>query len=312
MNTEVELSGLDGANPLAFMAALGALRTLTLAWPEHVVKLTWRLAGKWVPVLRVRGKVITQDDLLTALHEQLSGKQDEPQFTLQPPAEEAESSLKKIQQKTYRQFAELAAQQPGSPSWFDFAATWGCELPPPRAKESIAAPTSFDFTAGNQKFLEMVRDTIEATTRDHLRQCLFEAWLYRDEDISLRWDLQDETRRYALLAVDPASPKNPIKTMRGANRLAIEALPLFPVIPANNGVQTTGFALIDRQATWTWPLWSGSLDVNVVRSVLANAELYERLPDRSTLRAQGIEEVYRSRVVMPAGYYRCFAPPQPA
>jgi hypothetical protein len=221
--------------------------------------------------------------------------------------------LKKIQQEHFRQFSKLAVQQPENSNWFDFAATWGSELTPLRAKESFATPTSFDFTAGNQKFLEMVRGTIKATTRDHLLQCLFEVWRYSDEDLSLRWDLLDETRRYALQAIDPANTnKNPIKTLRGANRLAIEALPLFPVIPASNGVQTTGFVQIGQQATWTWPIWSGSLDMNVTRSVLAQAELYISQPDRTKLKAQGIEEVYRSRVVMPAGYYRCFAPPQPA
>jgi len=31
------LTGLDGANPLAYLAALGTLRGLTLAWPERLV-----------------------------------------------------------------------------------------------------------------------------------------------------------------------------------------------------------------------------------------------------------------------------------
>jgi hypothetical protein len=312
MTTELELTGLDGANPLAFLAAVGTLRTLTQAWPGRTVKMAWRLVGKWMPFLQVGGDAVAQDEALTVLHEQLNDKHSEPQFTLQPPAPEPESSLKKLSQGRYREFSKLAVQRPETPEWFDFAATWGCEFTPPRAKENLATPTNFDFTAGNQKFLEMVRDTIQETTRDHLHQCLFETWRYLDEELSLRWDLLDETRRYALLAIDPASPKNPIKTMRGANRLAVEALPLFPVIPASSGVQTTGFAQIDQQATWTWPLWSPSLDVNVIRSVLAQAELYVPQPDRNKLKAQGVEEVYRSRVVMPAGYYRCFAPPQPA
>ena len=39
------LTGLDGANPLAFLAALGTLRGLTLAWPERRVRLSWTLRG---------------------------------------------------------------------------------------------------------------------------------------------------------------------------------------------------------------------------------------------------------------------------
>ena len=36
LNDGLVLTGLDGSNPLAFLAALGTLRGLTLAWPERV------------------------------------------------------------------------------------------------------------------------------------------------------------------------------------------------------------------------------------------------------------------------------------
>lgn len=311
MNTAIELTGLDGANPLAFLAALGTLRTLTRAWPEHAVKLAWRLGGKWMPVLIVEGEPVMQADVLAALFEQLSNRQNEPQFTFMPPATEPEHSLKKITSGRYRQFVKETLKHEGNAQWTDFAATWGCEIKAERKKEDVASPTSFDFTAGNQGLLQMVRDTIEDTAVEHLKACLFEAWLYQDEELSLRWDLLDETRRYALQATDPSNTnRNPIRTMRGANRLAVEALPLFPVIPERAGVQTTGFAYINDESVWTWPIWSGGLIVDVVRSVLANTALCEPKPDRTRLKAQGIDEIYRSRVVMPAGYYRCFAPPQ--
>lgn len=313
MNTKLELTGLDGSNPLAFLAALGALRTLTLAWPERKVKMAWRLVWKWTPVLQIDGAMITREEVLAALHERLSNKQNEPYFALQAPVGEPENSLKKIPQSQYRRFAEMAAQQTKQPDWTDFAVAWGCEIKSRRKKDDIATTTDFDFTAGQQGLLQMVRQTIEETTQKQLEESLFQPWRYADVGLSLRWDLLDETRRYALQAVDPTnSRENPIKTMRGANRLAVEALPLFPVIPERKGVQTTGFVEINNEPSWTWPIWSDGLDMNVVRSVLANAVLYESKPDRARLRAQGIEEVYRSRVVMPAGYYRCFAPPQPA
>ena len=39
------LSGLDGGNPLAFLAALGTLRGLTIAWPGRRVRLSWDVVG---------------------------------------------------------------------------------------------------------------------------------------------------------------------------------------------------------------------------------------------------------------------------
>jgi hypothetical protein len=157
----------------------------------------------------------------------------------------------------------------------------------------------------------MVRETISMTTREHLLDALVRPWRYVDDGLSLRWDLLDETRQYALMAVNPTDTRhNPIKTMRGANRLAIEALPLFPVIPSATVVQTTGFSEANGVQTWTWPVWHGFLDVNVVRSLLAHAAFKEPEIDRNQLNALGVQEIYRSRVVMPAGRYRCFAPPQ--
>jgi len=48
----VLLRGLDGANPLAFLAALGTLRTLTLALPGETVKMSWdEHEGAWRPRL---------------------------------------------------------------------------------------------------------------------------------------------------------------------------------------------------------------------------------------------------------------------
>ena len=41
INAGLVLNGLDGANPLAFLAALGTLRGLTLAWPERRIRLSW-------------------------------------------------------------------------------------------------------------------------------------------------------------------------------------------------------------------------------------------------------------------------------
>jgi hypothetical protein len=48
--SEVELTALDGTNPLGFLAALGTLVTLHGAG-EANARLRWRLRGTWVPVI---------------------------------------------------------------------------------------------------------------------------------------------------------------------------------------------------------------------------------------------------------------------
>lgn len=62
------LRGLDGANPLAFLAALGTLRTLSLAWPDKKVRMNWVLAeGAWRPVLLCEPNTLPEEQVLTDL-----------------------------------------------------------------------------------------------------------------------------------------------------------------------------------------------------------------------------------------------------
>jgi CRISPR-associated endonuclease/helicase Cas3 len=47
------LNALDGANPLAFLVALGTVRTLARAWPDKHLSVGWRIdAACWHPVIR--------------------------------------------------------------------------------------------------------------------------------------------------------------------------------------------------------------------------------------------------------------------
>src|SRR5476651_957235 len=49
---EIELTGLDGSNLLAYLAALGTLRVLTLAEPERCVRMSWTDRGYWTPLVQ--------------------------------------------------------------------------------------------------------------------------------------------------------------------------------------------------------------------------------------------------------------------
>ena len=63
-NEGLLLSGIDGANPLAFLAALGTLRGLTIAWPERDVKLWWDPRDAWRPRLSIDAAPPTREDAL--------------------------------------------------------------------------------------------------------------------------------------------------------------------------------------------------------------------------------------------------------
>ena len=103
-----------------------------------------------------------------------------------------------------------------------------------------------------------------------------------------------DDRRHALRWKNPSGDS--VQTMRGANRLAIEALPLLPTSPGEHQLHTTGF--VNRRGEgvlFTWPIWDAPLNVEIVRSLLSLAEIQEPRPNRDSLAARGVVDVYRSQ-----------------
>jgi hypothetical protein len=116
----------------------------------------------------------------------------------------------------------------------------------------------------------------------------------------------DEKRQYALQAVDPTNnAKNPPVADPGANFLAVEALPLFPLTP-NRWASQPGF---DREGrAWNWPIWEYPLRLDTIRSLLGlRVDAVDEWPSRQR-HALGVVAVFESRIVQPSGRYRCFSP----
>lgn len=287
MSTELELTGLDGANPLAFLAALGTLRTLSLAWPTANVRLAWQAKQAWTPVLVMPDDVDPQQ-VVEALHTQLN--QLNPVFSRW-------DNTNKISPAEFRAYALDREKdwRPDNRVVADFLAALGNEG---AVEDEFIQDTAFRTMsgAGHQDFLKTMRLLVGATTPQHLSEALFAPWTYQDDKPSLRWDPLDD-RRYALRWLDPSS--DPICTVRGANRLAVEALPLFPTMPTGRQLATTGFRGRKSKDTFLrWPIWHGFLSVNVVRSVLAMPELHAPQPNRAWLAAQGVAEIYQSQRII--------------
>jgi len=163
---------------------------------------------------------------------------------------------------------------------------------------------------GHQHFLESFRLLAETTSHEQLEEALFGPWRYEDEQPFLRWDPFDD-RRHALRWKNPS--KDPGRTVRGANRLALEALPLFPVVPVANDVRTVGFTSrkepgVRRTATWwTWPIWETPLSLDATRTLLALPDLQFETVERERLRLLGVSEIFRAQRLT-VDKYRNFTP----
>lgn len=314
------LTGLDGANPLAFLAALGTLRGLTIAWSERSVRLSWRRLDAWRPVVHVDGLALTPDLVLDGL---------DRFFQMRPGHEalEIDDNLK-VSTKNFRLHAQQAAQS----AWLsgerrarsDLIAAFASDM---IAKEDVdeVQPTALRIAngAGHQDFLKGMRvlaalslnDSIvkvnrgrpaddrtdgkntKLTCREALVECLFTGWTRAHVTKSLRWDPVD-LRLYALRWKSPTAPGEEPTTEWGANRLAFEALPLFPVVPVGKKAITTGFSRLARDTVWTWPMWKYEATLDTARSLLSLALLQKPVlgaDDQSALAGIGVPQVFRCK-----------------
>ena len=280
------LSGLDGSNPLGFLAAVGTLRTASFATPEADWRMSWQTHdGIWVPALSSKGMVPLASCFKRFLR--VLRRESTPEFDF------AENL--NVSPKTFRKVALEAQCQASNQDrrYADFVAAFGSEALVTKHDKKIIQDTALRTMsgAGHQHFLGTMKQLVSKTKAEDLCKALFQPWDYSDDRLGLRWD-PGEDRRYALRWDNPSGC--PPKTVRGANRLAIEALPLFPTAPDTRQLITTGFSRRGRSIVFTWPIWRDPLSLDVVQSLLTLPELQEKEPDRTRLQAMGVIEVYRS------------------
>ncbi len=292
--SDLTLTGLDGANPLGFLAALGAFRILNEA---SRARMFWRnVGGKWTPVLSTENW-----PSIISLARILRKRKDLPPLTMannpqMPLAEFREAALAAREQW----FAGLAHN-------LELISALGDSSVPDRNKPEINADTAWRTMSGSghQHFLKFMNEICRTTSLKQLREALIGPWRYTDTEYSMRWDPADD-RRYALRWKNPSGDK--ATNVRGANRLAIEALPLFPVMPTTRTLETTGFRGSKSNDTYfTWPIWTTPISLDVCRSLLAHTELQRDRPDTSTLDLLEVLAVFRSQRIT-VGKFRNFSP----
>lgn len=309
-NRGLVLVGLDGSNPLAFLAALGTLRTLSLAWPERRVRMGWtRHAGAWRP--SVSSKVpLDAETLVQELAERLCNGEANRAFTLGDNLNVTPEEFRAFSCQLLAAAHESRDSSARSP--VEFAAAFACDaLANDQLKVQDTALRTMSG-AGHQHFLASMRTIAANTQPHHLHKALFAPWKYDDPVArqSLRWDPLEDSR-YALQWRDPSGDptRRERGTMLGANRLAIEGLPLIACAPIGETLQTVGFqGRGARDTYWTWPIWDMRISLDVCRSLLANSWLARFQPDRAALlRSLGVRCVFRSQRIT-TGKFRNFTP----
>ncbi len=310
------LIGLDGGNPLGFLAAVGAARLLSDNFGSSI-RLGWKNTQVgWRPMLAGCGDD-TQEVCSTIL-----------KLLKHAPTDIFDIGMTNKGGKTYNKFPFdleifvrlLHDRQRQSCCSnrrdVDFLAGFGTDLYPDR-KTNMFQDTNFRMVrsgdANRQGMLHYAKAIRQKTNHYHLERTLFRNWDYQDEGYSLRWD-PIEDQRYALRWKDPSKSGlvDGPGTMQAANSLAVEALRCLPTVTVNKQARTTAFHSVGRRSEFfIWPVWEPLLSIETVCSLLALNELHSHPPRRSHLLARGIAEVYSATRIQPNQYYKNFLSARP-
>jgi hypothetical protein len=278
--------GPDGSNPLGFLCALGAFLVLSEAFPAADVRLSWRWSGGWRPVWKL-DITDSQPEICDTIFKALT---DGDEYMLGGKAD-----LNLLPNEFRLLLLEAAASATMTErKRADILAAYGCEATLDRKGNIRRTALCLINGQGHQHLLTAITALAKEMTRNHVVQALFNPWLYQDtgRGRSFRWD-PVENRQYALRADNPSGV--PIRIVHGANRLAVEALRLFPTVPAQRSLETTGFTRSSDGAFFTWPIWQPAVSLATVRSLLTIGELRNETDLREKLSARGVNVLYRCR-----------------
>ncbi len=261
---EQVLRGVDGSNPLGFLAALGLLRVATR--PDRFCRLHF-LEGSFVAVV--------------------TGDLDIPEFVTHDADHAAEETIWRLAyaKKTAGGIRQVADLKPPPPEFRAFAIqaieAWlsgeqdGAAYAAAYATDVAVdgngntKPTAFHFTAANQEFLEIVEKSRASVTEEWVRSSLFDGGGGRPGS-NLRWDPLSD-RNHALMARDPQRARTTVDAP--LEWLAFRGLPLLPTFPRGAGsrgprILTSCVTGRGDEMAFTWPVWSIPSSLGTVRSVL--------------------------------------------
>lgn len=307
-------SGPDSSSLLGFLSAVGALVSFTTIYTDRKVTLHWEQSLGW------RGRILIDDDRpgdeeLTKLHEHLTSDDNKARFELKKgQGNEQYKTITKLEQSDARMHLQRAILETEKSKRFNLCSTyasWFLDL----CEDKVASSSKLCALTGGsgQNFLETAlhlsgfhekpKDRLARnTTKEHLHATLLEPWKYQESMPGCRWDAQED-RHYALRHRNPTQShkgeeKNDhdgkVRTQRGANRLGIEALSIFPLMPNAKRAETPGFSYSkERGHRFTWPIWDSQLTLPAVHVLIGHPSLTNKEPKIEDLSPLGVKAVFR-------------------
>lgn len=240
----IDLSALDGANPLAYLAALGLLSV-----GERVVGHgRWRLGWTTTPVSTA---FLTGAGSRAEVVEAVLADRD--RWRDAPALEQSfEGDVKFPDRARCREYLNACLAAADGDRSIALAAALVAEGSTDNNGNS--KPSDLHFTAGQQRLIKMIREVRDGLSAAHIEEALWDGWEYTSKLPSLKWDVTDD-RAYAYGADNPAATKK--LTVPGAEWLGVNGLCAYPVFAAvDRRLRTTGCQGGWKTGTLRWQLWS--------------------------------------------------------
>ena len=202
------LSGLDGGNPLGFLAAVGTLNAVSVADSDPAWRMKWSPQdGSWYPAL-VANRVVSGEELVELLASALQ-REATPEFDF-------DRNLN-VDAEKFRKVAQDAQSCASSRDrrYADFVTAFGCEVVVTRDGKSIQDTELRTMSSAAGRFRISLRydetairqgyHARRSTERKPSERTLFETiGITQTEDYSFD-GTQSKTRRYALRWRDPSN-----------------------------------------------------------------------------------------------------------
>jgi hypothetical protein len=263
--SDIVLSGLRAENPMAFLAALGAL-SLAADGANGSVALSWQedSDGSWTPTLQ-SNELKTAEQTVEAIlagHNKRDLKQELGW----------DKDLMRVSRESFRDMLACRFNDEGDAAEEHrparMLAACLCELPARRDPQLVPyTPFRLIPRVGRAQFLHVVQRESEAGI-NHLHTCLFEQWQYKRGTQALRWDPGAEVPARAVMAQAPThlGPSG----VPGSVLLAARGLTFFPLITTRGGragfATPAGMTLRDR---FIWPIWDQPLSESATRMMVS-------------------------------------------
>jgi hypothetical protein len=283
---EVELSGLDGGTLLGFVAALGVLEVLesTRAPGEPEPRLGWRLSGRWHPVIadvRSMNDVVARilndarsqaiETVLSFCYVKMEKRGPKVVRSLAAPVAvlraTLESSLSRRSESAVRCFASLMCEpdrttdedgdaHPSPEDFHQAAIDYDARVP----LSWFVSQTPFDFTSRNTQFLDQI---------DRIRGVL-DADIVATDILHGRGAASERIMRWDSLVDMPGAlfSRAAPMTRPAAEWLAFRGISLFPLVAERGRATMPGFSGRRKAGELSWPLWTGMLPRDVVKTAL--------------------------------------------